>query len=140
MNRTSFLSSISKPTKVFQYQLPTRATTMKLIFETLFAICWCLRMTTATCYNPDGSEAQNSAAFQPCNQVTGTISQCCGTNWTGVNPEIANDVCQPNGLCLNSAHGLPLFWRSSCTDKTWQSPFCLKGLCTSVDVSQSLDI
>ncbi|TVY18715.1 hypothetical protein LARI1_G003846, partial [Lachnellula arida] len=103
---------------------------MKFAFAFLFPICWFSRMVTATCYNPDGSEAVDRVAFQPCNQIAGTISQCCGTNWSGVNPMVTNDVCQPNGLCLNSLNGAPLYWRSSCTDKTWQSPFCLKGLCT----------
>ncbi|TVY36160.1 hypothetical protein LSUB1_G006471 [Lachnellula subtilissima] len=106
---------------------------MKFAFASLFLICWFSRTITATCYNPDGSEAVDSVAFQPCNQIAGSISQCCGTNWSGVNQLVANDVCQPNGLCLNSLNDAPLYWRSSCTDKTWQSPFCLKELCTDFD-------
>ncbi|TVY36285.1 hypothetical protein LOCC1_G008608, partial [Lachnellula occidentalis] len=106
---------------------------MKFAFAFVFSICWFSRSIIATCYNPDGSEAVDRVAFQPCNQIAGAVSQCCGTNWTGVNPAVANDVCQPNGLCLNSLNDAPLYWRSSCTDKTWQSPFCLKGLCTDFD-------
>jgi hypothetical protein len=39
-----------------------------------------------------------------------------------------------NGLCLNTkslANGtsVPQYWRSSCTDPTWESPYCLKDLC-----------
>jgi hypothetical protein len=44
----------------------------------------------ATCYMPNGTAVDN-VAFQPCNQVTDTISMCCGTNWTtgGVSPTSA---------------------------------------------------
>jgi len=84
-------------------------------------------LAAATCYNPDGT-AVTEPAFQPCKQVVGQISQCCGTNWTG--GVVAPDTCQPNGLCLNSYEGAPLYWRGSCTDPTWKSPNCLKNLCT----------
>jgi hypothetical protein len=82
----------------------------------------------ATCYMPNGTAIDN-VAFQPCNQVTDTISMCCGTNWTtgGVSP----DVCLPNGLCMNTGGGL--YWRESCTDPTWKSPYCLANLCTTPD-------
>ncbi|KAL5353927.1 hypothetical protein ACLOAV_000012 [Pseudogymnoascus australis] len=82
----------------------------------------------ATCYNPDGSEVVNPA-FQPCNQVVGKFSMCCGTNWTG--GVVMPDTCQENGLCLNSFDGKPLYWRGSCTDPTWKSPNCLANLCAA---------
>jgi hypothetical protein len=85
----------------------------------------------ATCYNPNGSAITNPA-FQPCNQVVGTISMCCGTNWT--NGIVEPDTCEPNGLCLNSYEGAPLYWRGSCTDPTWKSPNCLSNLCTEYSV------
>jgi len=45
-------------------------------------------------YNP-GSAVTNPA-FQPCSQVVGTVSMCCGTNWTsGI---VESDTCEPNGL------------------------------------------
>ncbi|KAK0116620.1 hypothetical protein ONS96_012476 [Cadophora gregata f. sp. sojae] len=77
----------------------------------------------AACYNRDGSEIKDPA-YQPCNQFAGAVSQCCGTNHTGV---VAPDTCQANGLCQNN--GDSVFWRQGCTDKTWKSPFCL-NLCT----------
>lgn len=86
----------------------------------------------ATCYNPDGSEITNPA-FQPCNQVVGKFSMCCGTNWTG--GVVMPDTCQENGLCLNSFENEPLYWRGSCTDPTWKSPNCLANLCASDGVS-----
>ncbi|PVH80657.1 hypothetical protein DL98DRAFT_188763 [Cadophora sp. DSE1049] len=80
----------------------------------------------AACYNPDGSDIKDPA-YQPCNQFVGTVSQCCGTNHTGV---VTPDTCQANGLCQNN--GDSVFWRQGCTDKTWKSPFCL-NLCTDPD-------
>lgn len=110
-------------------------------FKFWLFLCWS-SMIRATCFNPDGSQISDSdaaQAFQPCNQIAGVVSQCCGTNWSAVAPgKVANDVCQPNGLCLNNLNGVPLYWRSSCTDKTWQSPLCLKNLCTNHDVGTTI--
>jgi hypothetical protein len=52
-------------------------------------------LVSTTCYNPDGT-AQTSPAYQPCVQTVGTVSQCCGTNWTATDPRIANDICEPS--------------------------------------------
>lgn len=89
-------------------------------------------LVRATCYNPDGSEV-TAPAFQPCNQVVGQVSVCCGTNWTG--GVVQKDTCESNGLCLNSYNGEPMYWRGSCTDPTWKSPLCLRNLCTDEEVS-----
>jgi len=43
---------------------------------------------------------------------------CCG-----IARDANLDVCQPNGLCLNT--GKNSFFRDFCTDKTWNSPNCL---------------
>ena len=89
-------------------------------------------LAAAACYNPDGSLDTDPAA-QPCNQVVGTQSMCCNTNrTTGGTPP---DTCEPNGLCLNRYNGAPLYWRGSCTERSWNSPYCLKGFCTSGLVS-----
>src|SRR3954467_15244826 len=85
-----------------------------------------LPLTRSSCYQPDGTLVTETP-HQPCNQVAGAISVCCGTNWTG--GVVAKDVCEPNGLCLNNYEGKPLYWRGSCTDKTWKSPLCLPNLC-----------
>lgn len=99
----------------------------------LLVICLLLSaIVRATCYNPDGSEVTNPA-FQPCNQVVGKFSMCCGTNWTG--GVVMPDTCQENGLCLNSFDNAPLYWRGSCTDPTWKSPNCLANLCATDGVS-----
>lgn len=41
------------------------------------------------------------------------------------------DVCMPNGLCQGSDGAKTITWRESCTDPTWNSPYCLNGLCTT---------
>ncbi|PGH16539.1 hypothetical protein AJ79_01645 [Helicocarpus griseus UAMH5409] len=50
------------------------------------------------------------------------------------------DSCMSNGLCSNpcqldgsgicNSESGGAVWRESCTDPTWESPFCLKGICT----------
>ncbi|KAF8851907.1 hypothetical protein BDZ45DRAFT_765285 [Acephala macrosclerotiorum] len=95
-----------------------------LLLPLLFGVL-SVRQVAATCYNPDGS-AITDVAYQPCNQVLGVYSMCCGTNHTGV---VAPDICLPDGLCQNS--GDSVYWRQGCTDKTWKSPYCLSQLCTT---------
>ncbi|KAH8722911.1 hypothetical protein GQ44DRAFT_729061 [Phaeosphaeriaceae sp. PMI808] len=84
-----------------------------------------------SCYKPDGS-LNTYAPVQPCNQVAGSFSMCCGTNHTAKG--IAKDVCTPNGLCQNfitypSGKTFTTYWRATCSDPTWNSPFCLKNIC-----------
>lgn len=108
--------------------------------------------SAAKCYFPDGSP-ELSDEFQPCVSISSSSSSsssmvhsmCCATNRTSANspfPVFATDNCLSNGLCYNpclfaegcdSIHGN--FWRDSCTDSTWNSPFCLKGICANDDVS-----
>ncbi|CZR59809.1 uncharacterized protein PAC_09703 [Phialocephala subalpina] len=92
---------------------------MKSLFWSLLFGALNVRQVVATCYNPDGS-AITDVAYQPCNQVSGVFSMCCGTNHTGV---VAPDICLPDGLCQNS--GDSVYWRQGCTDKTWKSTNCL---------------
>lgn len=88
-------------------------------------------LVSSTCYYPNGGVEANPA-FVPCG--TGPVSMCCGTNWTANSGGISNDKCEANGLCVNSWNHQPLYWRSSCSDPTWKSPFCLQNLCTNSDV------
>src|SRR6266536_4423404 len=92
-----------------------------IAFAFPFALLFNAALVSTTCYNPDGS-AQTSPAYQPCIQTVGAVSQCCGTNWTATDPRIANDKCEPNGLCrnYNPDSNQPLYWRGSCTDPTWK--------------------
>lgn len=97
---------------------------------------------SGACYNRDGTVI-NDDTYQPCNnRDRDTASMCCGlrheeNNHTG----IANDVCDPNGLCQNwdaaDGSGPPpmIWWRQGCTDSTWESPFCLRDVCAGPEVS-----
>jgi hypothetical protein len=100
-------------------------------FSPIIAIILNIQSIAAFCYNPDGSQVTD-LSFQPCNQVSGTVSMCCGTNHTG---GIDPDVCQPNGLCKNTGDNIQ--WRESCTDASWKSPYCLK-FCTGGPVSRRI--
>jgi hypothetical protein len=95
--------------------------------------------TATSCYNPDGDLILDPA-YQPCVQTLGAISMCCATNRT-----TNADVCQSNGLCHNpclasgqecdgSSQGQ--YWRESCTDQSWSSPYCLSGICINISVSR----
>ena len=53
---------------------------------------------------------------------------------------VADDKCMVNGLCQNfeafdgTNTGQQLWWRQSCTDPTWQSPYCLVDVCSVTEV------
>lgn len=85
----------------------------------------------ANCYSPDGSDrnlhsdvAEGTVLYTPCSQVT-RFSMCCRQ------PNDGGDDCRSDGLCQGYATdgSLPI-WRESCTDRSWQSPYCL-NLCTT---------
>jgi len=101
----------------------------------LLPLCLLFTFTAATCYYPDGSPITpdnhphdvNSTDYQPCNSDTSSFSMCCATN-----RPVKGDTCLSNGLCHN---GYGEYWRESCTDPTWSSPFCLKNICANASVS-----
>src|SRR5436305_7092778 len=84
----------------------------------------------AQCYHPYGSVVIPSD-YKPCNSVEGQFSMCCATFRAN-----DADTCLANGLCRNYAensqgNGIDLlWWRESCTDPTWKSPYCLQ-LCVT---------
>jgi hypothetical protein len=93
------------------------------------------------CYTRNGTQITDSA-YQPCNSDRTRDSGCCGTNHSGAgHVGIANDVCDPNGLCQNyeafdgTNEGVKLWWRQGCTDPTWESEECLKDVCNFARVS-----
>ena len=106
---------------------------MRLWLQILFCVCLANTNAAGNCYLPDGI-LESSQDYQPCNSVLGTISMCCGTNRTG----IAAESCLPNGLCrkFGTEGGVTteVLWRESCTDPTWQSPFCLRNICATADM------
>jgi hypothetical protein len=95
------------------------------------------------CYNRNGTQITD-IAYQPCNSDVSRDSVCCGTNHQGAGQLlVANDVCDPNGLCQNfeafdgTNQGVKNWWRQGCTDPTWQSESCLKNVCNFGKVSLS---
>lgn len=101
------------------------------VVSLLLPIFFCLAATT--CYNPDGSDVTD-LDFQPCVPTIGTVSMCCATNRTSKD----TDRCISNGLCYDPCTTtgecgdtfIGEYWRESCTDRSWKSPFCLQGVCT----------
>jgi hypothetical protein len=93
------------------------------------------------CYTRNGTQITDTA-YQPCNSDRTRDSSCCGINHSGAgHTGIANDVCDPNGLCQNfeafdgTNGGEKLWWRQGCTDPTWESAECLKDVCNFARVS-----
>lgn len=83
----------------------------------------------ATCYNPPTVAGQNgtvqSSQYTTCN-VNQEVSMCCRQTQSGI---YTADSCLPNGLCVNeSADNVTTYWRESCTDPTWKSPYCVNAL------------
>lgn len=87
----------------------------------------------SSCYSRNGTLITD-IAYQPCS--SSGESACCGTNHDGAgHSNVANDVCEANGLCQNyeafdgTNEGVKLWWRQGCTDPTWSSPNCLASVC-----------
>lgn len=97
---------------------------------------------TGTCYYPNGT-AVVDGSFQPCRNTQ--YSMCCAT---AQRPAYTTDTCLDNGLCLNpcdiatnecgSASG-GTYWRESCSDPTWASPFCFNHCILPVSLTTAID-
>ena len=90
-------------------------------------------LITSSCYSRNGTLITD-IAYQPCSSIG--ESACCGTNHDGAgHTNVANDVCETNGLCQNyeafdgTNEGVKLWWRQGCTDPEWKSPNCLASVC-----------
>lgn len=93
-----------------------------------------------SCYTRNGTQIAD-IAFQPCS--SSGDSACCATNNGGAGKiGIANDVCDPNGLCRNfegfdgSNEGEIVWWRKGCTDPSWNSPDCLGNVCNTAEYQE----
>lgn len=121
-------------TSLFLTRFPSNMAPLSLL---QLSILYLVSLISATCYYPDGT-IETSPEYQPCVATVGTFSMCCATN----RAQFA-DQCLPNGLCHNpcatsgfcgdSTGGQ--YWRESCTDPTWSSPFCLRNVCADPAVS-----
>ncbi|KAF7942322.1 hypothetical protein BELL_0021g00220 [Botrytis elliptica] len=92
---------------------------------TLVFIGWLVGLVEGQCYSYEGVEMDPT--YKPCNG-SAPVSMCChlGVINNG------GDECGSGstyGLCGISGTQL---WRESCTDKTWQSPLCLR-LCVGAN-------
>lgn len=106
---------------------------MILLKELLFFVVFSFFATTfaVDCWNPNGSNRnedsdvpEGSIFYQPCSLVT-KFSMCCRS------PQNGGDSCLENGLCQGyNGEGSQPIWRESCTDPTWNSPYCL-NFCTT---------
>jgi hypothetical protein len=79
-----------------------------------------------SCYQPNGTAINNDGSFGPCNSVGGNPSMCCAIN------KVDADICLPNGLCRWVTNGEVQYFRNSCSDETWDSPYCLNQ-CTGTN-------
>lgn len=96
--------------------------------------------STRNCYSRNGTQIVD-VAYQPCSSDSSRDSVCCGTNHQGAgHANVANDICDPNGLCQNfeafdgTNAGVKVWWRQGCTDPTWQSEDCLRDVCNFAKV------
>ncbi|KAL8693630.1 MAG: hypothetical protein Q9218_001588 [Villophora microphyllina] len=72
---------------------------------------------SATCYLPNGNDRNEgfpNATYYPVHPDE-DVSMCCSK---------LGDKPRDDGLCANSDNSV--IWRESCTDRTWQSPKCIK--------------
>jgi hypothetical protein len=82
----------------------------------------------AQCYFPSGNESSDV----PCDP-NAEVSMCCPTQ----------SDCLSSGLCLNSGTGSNQgisFARGTCTDQSWDSPFCPQNCRISMSASQPIGV
>jgi hypothetical protein len=109
---------------------PAGRPTYTVFFVLLYSLSTLITHISANCYWPNGTD-RNVAAnasypgsadeyYAPCNPDA-TASMCCAI---GPARQGSADVCASNGLCL-SPDGT-IWWRESCTDKSWRDPNCVQ--------------
>lgn len=82
-----------------------------------------VQFSWAACFLPNGTDRNSLRGaspgdYLPCD-ATAEVSMCCALG-RAKDP----DSCLPGGLCKSEDD--EVFWRESCTDKTWKSPECIK--------------
>lgn len=87
---------------------------------------------------PPRWRSSNGPSFSALQPSRGFIFYVLRNNHSKVLTGIDPDICLPNGLCQNP--GDSLYWRESCTGKTWKSKFCLSNLCASSKVVRISDV
>lgn len=72
---------------------------------------------SANCYYPNGTDRNQGFPTDTYNPINpgDDVSMCCSD---------LGDKPRSDGLCANAEGSV--IWRESCTDRTWQSPKCIK--------------
>ena len=141
--RPKLLSNASillSPHLHFSCHLPSSLTnpTMLLLLSFL-NLMLSVRVVSAACYDFNFNLNTHPDA-QPCNKIVGRISMCCNTNLstsdflTRRQPVSTNDLCK--NVVAGSANDITTkYWREGCSDRGWNSQYCLTGIRTSSSVS-----
>ncbi|ERF74581.1 hypothetical protein EPUS_00711 [Endocarpon pusillum Z07020] len=90
------------------------------LISSLFLFSLRATPTEAECFTPNGTDRNDMPGvsgdpYQPC-PSDGDVAMCCRIG-TG-------DICVEHGLCFNPSGNI--YWRESCTDRTWSDPACVK--------------
>lgn len=107
-----------------QWKPTTKATSTNMLLSIVLFFSVVALSSATSCYNPDGTDrnkdsdvAQGTTTYVPCDQTKG-FSMCCRYGANG---------CRVDGLCQGHApDGSQPIWRESCSDQSWDSPYCLK--------------
>ncbi len=79
----------------------------------LIICCKVLIVKAATCYWPNGSEAEWKNGVQVCNSTAnGADSGCCSSG----------DICTNRGFCIST--GNSYMYRGACTNQAWNRDVC----------------
>jgi hypothetical protein len=117
----------------FSHLTSSPTTQANMLTALPFIAAFVVAGVSATCYTQDGTP--EDSIYTSCNQNV-EFSMCCRTQEVNGDPA---DTCLPNGLCMNNQGvNKTTYWRESCTDPTWKSPYCLKAFnpCTAVSKFQ----
>ena len=117
------------PCKVFVICLKStaKATSVNMLLPcvVLFSLLTLCSPVLSECWNYDGTNRNEDSdvkegviLYEACDR-TQPFSMCCRQPGEG-------DECRLDGLCQGFAgDGSRPVWRESCTDRTWDSPYCL---------------
>ena len=79
----------------------------------LIVCCKVFIVKAATCYWPNGSEAEPPNGIQVCNStLNGADSGCCAST----------DICTNRGFCVSTNSGY--MYRGACTNQAWNPDVC----------------
>jgi hypothetical protein len=123
---------LTTPSIEYRSKMGERNPSISRCFSLLTIFNFHAAILAQSCYNPPTSAGQNGTLqpsfYTTCN-VNQAVSMCCRTQEEGGDPA---DVCLSSGLCSNTQGNTTTYWRESCTDPTWESPYCVAIACGMV--------